>query len=791
MDRSTASVVTRTLFATAMLGVSTTALITGTAFAQNTTQPTNGGIEEIVVTAQKREQVLQDVPIAVSAVSSAYLKSRDISSIDSLGSIAPNVKIERAPSNKTISQIAIRGSVTINPAITWEPAVGLYLDGVYIAKAQGSIFDIADLERVEVLRGPQGTLYGRNSLAGAVSLVTRKPSGELGGSAELTYGNYDFWKAKAVLDLPAMGIFSIKLAGQIQKRDGYINVGPNPYPQAFLAGPPSVSDTNDLDNRSGMIQIRARPSDTITADYMFDYTRYKQRPDYAQLYKVNRNGDPRDIFDPNSVSYPFAGAFFPLNLYDRKNRQSMASLDGTLFERSRTYGHALTVEFDLGAASLKSISAYRNVKWSDSLDLDGSPLPVALTQRFTNYHAYSQELQLTGKILEDRLHYVVGAYYFKDTAKTNNPQFFFAGGTAFDSRYASHTDAIAVYAQADFSVTDRLTLTGGLRYTHEKKDITRTLILLNDATVPPALLPMTLINLPYGGVPDAKYNNVSPTANIRYEITDDVNVYARYAKGFKSGGFNGETNVVDAPTAACPSGAPELCDPYKAETVDSYEIGLKSKLLDNRLQLNIAGFWDEHKNLQLSVFLGTGAAASVVRNAASARIRGLEFEAIAKPIDWLTLNASFAVLDTKYKNFIDGGVNVSNNRAFPHAPKYTASLGADWTVAEGDYGKFNLIGDMNFVSSYYTFPYALTAPLPSDQTAEATRSQGRTIVNVRGVLSDIPLGGVKGQLSVWARNLLREKNPQNFIDFGPTFGGLTVAYFPDPRTYGVTMGVRF
>ena len=147
------------------------------------------GIGMIIVTAQKRSENVQDVPIAITAIGSQFLESRGIDSIDDLGTIAPNVKFERAPASKTISQIAIRGSVTINPAITWEPAVGLYLDGVYIAKAQGSIFDIADLERVEILRGPQGTLYGRNALAGAVNLVTKKPSGEAGGMAELTYGS--------------------------------------------------------------------------------------------------------------------------------------------------------------------------------------------------------------------------------------------------------------------------------------------------------------------------------------------------------------------------------------------------------------------------------------------------------------------------------------------------------------------------------------------------------------------------------------------------------------------------
>ena len=176
------------------------------------------GLAEIVVTAQKREERLQDVPIAISALGSDYLKARDISSIEALGAVAPNVKVERSPTNKTVSQISMRGSVTVNPSVLFEPAVGMYVDGVYIAKAQGSIFDVADLERVEILRGPQGTLYGRNALAGAINLISKKPSGEAGGSLELTYGSYDYRKIKGAIDLPQMGIFSAKVSGQSVKR---------------------------------------------------------------------------------------------------------------------------------------------------------------------------------------------------------------------------------------------------------------------------------------------------------------------------------------------------------------------------------------------------------------------------------------------------------------------------------------------------------------------------------------------------------------------------------------------
>lgn len=774
------------------LGASVATMALAPAALAQEAETQDAGIGDIVVTAQKRAENVQDIPIAISAVSSQYLQSRGISSIDTLGSIAPNVKFERAPSSKTISQISIRGSVTINPSILWEPAVGLYLDGVYIAKGQGSIFDVADLERVEILRGPQGTLYGRNALAGAVNLVTKKPSGELGGSAEISYGNYDAWRAKASIDLPKMGIFSAKVAGQLSKRDGLVKITANPHPEAFLAGTPSVSQVDTVDSKSLLVQLRAELSDTVTADYSFDYNKQKQTPPFAQLLRVNSNGDPRDIFDPNSASYI---GVLPLNLYADPNRVTTASIDGSVYERLRTYGHALTLAADLGAAELKSITSYRNMKWSDGLDLDGSPLDVAFTQRITDYDAFSQELQLTGKALDDRLSYVLGAFYFKEKAETLGPQAFFGAfgpyGSYFQSDYGSHTKAFALYSQVDYKLTDALKLSLGGRYTHENKDIRRYFAAASSVAGLPSA--PAIVNLPYGGVPDAKYNNFSPAVTLGYEVSDTVNVYGRFARGFKSGGFNGETNVFFDPgaPAGCPQGLTELCQPYRPEKVDSYEIGLKSKLLDNKLVLNIAAFYDRHKDIQLSIFTAEGAAASVVRNAASARIQGIEVEAVARPSDVLTINASLATLSAKYLSYVDGGQDVSDNRAFPHTPKFTASLGVDWRVLEGDWGKLNLNGDVNHVSAYFTFPYALRTPTLSDQNAYNTRSKGRTIVNLRAALSDFDLGGVKTEISAWVRNVTKEQSPSNFIDFGPGFGGITLGYFPDPRTYGVTFGVRF
>ncbi len=741
------------------------------------------GIGDIVVTAQKRSENVQKVPIAISAVTGQFLESREITSIDRLGSIAPNLKIDRAPNNRTAAQLAIRGSVTINPSITWEPAVGLYMDGVYIAKVQGSIFDVADLERVEVLRGPQGTLYGRNALAGAINLITKKPSGELGGNFEVSYGNYDYWRAKGSVDLPAFGPVSIKLSGQIQKRDGFVKLVDNPYPQAALAGRSPYDDTATLNGKTAMAQVRIEPTDTLTLDYTFDWSNYKQRPDFPQLVQM------ADIFGPA----------VPAHLYvTPRERVKTGSLNANpIYEKSRAHGHSLTAALDIGDATLKSITALRKLKWNDRLDLDGTPLDLAYTGRDTDFKAFSQELQLTGTAVDERLNYVLGAFYYDEKAETKGPQRFFGlfepfgAASILQSDQGTKTEAWAAYAQADFKITDALKLTAGLRYTHEVKDAMRYFQIKSDAAIPAAYLPMTVADIKYGDVPKAKYNNLSPAATLSYEFTPDISAYARFAKGFKSGGFNGETNKFVAPTADCPSGVAEYCDPYRPEKVDSYEIGLKTRLLDRALTFNLAAFYDKHKDIQLSIFEAGLGAASVVRNAASATIKGLELEFVARPADFFTVNGSFALLDAKYDSYIDAGVDVSNNRAFPHTPKYTAALGFDWRVIEGDWGRFNLNGDLNFVSKYFTFPYALVPVAVTDNDARNTQSPGRTIVNMSGQFADIDIGGAKTSLSLWVRNLTNEKAPANFIDFGAGFGGLTVAFFPDPRTYGATLGFRF
>lgn len=728
----------------------------------------SSGLDEIIVTARKQAETLQDVPLAVTAVTKDYIESRGITSIESLSSLAPNLKVERTPGNTTGAQISIRGGVTINPALTWEPTVGIYLDGVYIGKTQGSIFDVADLERAEVLRGPQGTLYGRNTLAGAINLITAKPTGEYGGKVQVGYGNYNDFTARASVNFNQTGPFKVKLSGMLQNRDGFIDVVDNPFPGVLAAGPRSTDELESVDKKSFLVAVRMEPSNEVTLDYSFDFSFADQAPTFSQIVSVS----PNNIFDPSFggyVGFPGApGQFFgfPLDLYVNADRQETATVDGDVFEKSKVQGHNLTATFDLGNGhAIKSISALRKLSWDDALDLDGSPLALAHTQRLSDYESLSQEFQLTGTFGD--VDYVAGAYYFDDDGQTNNPQSFFGGANEFDSRYAFTTQAFAIYGQADFPVSERLALTGGLRWTQENKTIDRTNILLG----PP---PFALV--PARTTAEKSFARVSPSVTANFDVNDDINLYAKYSSGFKSGGFNGEAGSVV-----------ETQRPYRSEIVDSFEIGSKARFFDNRMQLNAAAFFNKHRDMQLSVFLATGAAASDIRNAGRAEIKGFEIEGLFQIVDGFTARGSLGYLDPEYKEFIEFGIDVTNDRAFPHAPDLTASAGFDARIWQGDIGRLDLTADINHSAEYFTFPYSLAST--TGQNANNTVAASRTLLDARLALSELDIAGANATLAIWGRNLTDKEYLANFIDFGPGFGGLTNGYFGPPRTYGVTLGI--
>jgi iron complex outermembrane recepter protein len=747
-----------------LLLVSATATVQQGEAAAQAAAP-QAGLDEIVVTAQRREERLQDVPVAVSAFSLDQLESRGIDDIGDLNALAPGLQISKTPSNTTISQVTIRGVSQINPAIYWDPAVGIYVDGVYLGKAQGSIFNVVDLARVEVLRGPQGTLYGRNTLAGAINLVTKAPSGTFGGQASLEIGNYNAFVQRASVDLPKWGIASISIGARSEQRDGWVDTPPESV----------VPQLNDRGNRGLRIAANLDLGPNLLGEYRFDHSRVDQTNNFDQLYRIE---------------IPF------LQPFASRERLETASVDAPSFERAMVQGHSFTLTWDLGAGhQLKSITGYRRLDWNDSLDLDGSPLPVVWTQRFTDYEQVSQDLQLLGSA--DRWNYVAGLYYFGDDGRTNNPQNFFMldpdNDVYFDSRYGTKTSAWAAYGQVDFRPLDPLTLTAGIRYTREKKEIDRSFGLRIDPLDPFFYL------IPQGTGASDTFDATTPVFSAAWRFSEQVNTYFRYAEGFKSGGFNGEYS--EPPTGnETPEEFGELIarnisetqTPFKPEKQQSFELGVKTNFAGGRVLFNAAVFHNKLEDFQASIFLGTGAAATAVRNAGKATIQGIELEGAVRIGDGTVLRANYAWLDPEYDEFFDAGVNVASNRAFVHAPEHSFNIVLDSELMRRSWGAVRAVIDYAWTDDFYTYPYQLEVTNPFLQVARDTQVDAHGLLNLRLAVVDIPLGGgASGEVALWMRNALDDDTANNFIDFGPVFGSLTVANFEEPRTFGIAGVIRW
>ncbi len=698
-------------------------------------------LKAVVVTAQRRSQNLQEVPLAVTAIDRDQLDSRGIANVADLSSVAPNLQVSTAPGDASASQISIRGMAGYNPALFFDTPVGIYVDGVYFGKTQGGVFNLLNLERIEVLRGPQGTLFGRNTMAGAISLVTRPPSGEFGGTAELGLGNYGSTVGKVLLDLPAVGKLKASVGGRIERRDGWIKTTPGS----------SVSELANRRNEQAFAALRYDVTDNLSLDYRYDYSNIDQYPFF------------------NQAIHSELGQLFGIpGIIVNQGRQTRASIGSPAFERSRVEGNALTAAWKLGdAGTLKYIGAYREMHWDDALDLDGSSVAVAQSERFSRYHQSSHELQYLGNV--GAWNWVAGLYYFSDKGFTNNPQSFFFDQVTFVSNYDFDTRSRAAYGQVDYKLTDRLTLTAGVRRTNETKGLSRFLVGNGQVLIP-------------AGTHGSKsFGDTTPTVNLSYQLGADHLFYARYAKGFMSGGFNGEAqDIVSALT------------PYLPQTQKSFEVGTKNTLLDGKATVNANVFYNRIDNLQEPVFTAKGAAGSLVLNVGRAHTEGLEIETAWHPIEDLTLRMNYGYLHTKYDQFMELGVNVADNRALVHAPRHTLSVAVDNTLARTSKGVLRGTLEYRFTSGFFLYPYQLRLTDPTQQLARNSRVGSEGLLNGQLVFDGMDWGhGVYGEVALWVKNLTNVGHTSNVLDFGPGFANLRIANFDEPRTFGINVTARW
>ncbi len=704
--------------------------MTNVALAESQKDSKKEGLEVIEVTAQKRVQNLQELPTAVSVFDTKALNDKGITDVEDLSIYTPNMQISETPGGSTGATIAIRGSVTINPAVTWEPTTGVYIDGVFVSKNVGGLFDVAAIDRVEVLRGPQGTLYGKNTLGGALSIVTRKPSGELGGEVRVGAGNYGMTDFYVTADSGQINDkLSFNFTANKKDRDGFYD---------------NLSVTSDVK------KFKELKSTSMRFGALYEHS------DELEFYYTYDNSDKDNTPPMGQVNI---AAIMP---DDTKSRQETAALDGVQFDRSESSGHALTVTWQQSPnLTIKSISAVREIDYEDGSDYDGFDLLGFHTIREVMHEQTSQEIQFIGNA--ENLNYVAGLFYFKEESDVTNP--FIMSFATVNNYYGVESTSVAAYANVEYQLSDKLTLAGGLRWTTEEKEFY--------IEHPDDFSFAFFFPLPRTTAKDT-WDNTSAMASLTYELADNVTTYGKISQGWKAGGFNGEAPNADI-----------AVKPYDAEEVLAYEWGLKSRWLDERIQTNVAVFHNDIKNMQMSEFLG---AYSDIQNAGAAKVTGLEFELVAALTDDLLLNFNYGMLDPEYDEFITYNVytgapnDITDEAEFPYSPDNKWSLGLNY-VTESDFGELSIGGDYSYVDDHFAFH--------NQPSADFTRIESYGVLNARVSLKEI--AGSKFNASIWGKNITDEEYRINGVPMGDATGAFIggINYYGDPATYGIEVSYTF
>ncbi|MCJ8159767.1 TonB-dependent receptor [Sphingomonas sp. LaA6.9] len=698
---------------------------------------------EIVVTARRREENLIDVPISVSALSGDALENQGAIDITSLQDKTPNLTLQIARGSNSTLIAFIRGVGQQDPLWGFEPGVGLYVDDVYVARPQGAVLDIFDVQRVEILRGPQGTLYGRNTIGGAIKYVTKRLGNEFEGEVRAAYGSYDQIDLIGQVTVPLSDNFSIGGAIARYWRDGYgrnLTTGVDQYDKDVIAGRVSAEYTSDG------VFFR------LAADKTVD----KSNPRHGTRL-VGNGGIP--AFEPTKSVYDTRAGIGDDN-------------------KVETQGVSLTGEIDINdMLTFKTISAYRDGHTETLIDFDNTPGPVLDIPARYDDRQFTQELQLLYQ--GERIQGVFGLYYLDARASGAFDTVLGLANTTTLTSGSVKTKSYAAFADVNFDLTDKLKISAGLRYT--KDDKTGTVYRQNftgirspefgNAAAIPGLVRTDYTN-------SRSFDEFTPRVSLSYEPIEDLNLYASYGKGFKSGGFDMRGDAIFTPTTV---------DGYAPETVDAFEVGMKGAFLDRTLFLNVAGYYSDYKDQQVTIQVPnivTGGIASFVDNAGKAEIYGLEFEARLVPSPDFSVNASLGYTHADYKEFltfIGGGttpVDVADQRVFQNTPTWNASLSATWS---GDFagGRVELTPAISMRSDYNMFEIP-NPILDQDGYALVDTSASWTTADERF------------KLGVHLRNLFDTRYRVGGYNFpGALFGNSIIGYYGPPRTATLTAEYRF
>ncbi len=731
-------------------------------------------IDQITVTTRKRAESLQQTPIAITAFTGDSLRERGLTSLMEVGSFAPNVKMNISPGGSGAghnSQIYIRGLGQSDFLFTTDPAVGTYIDGVYHPRTLGGNMDLLDIERIEIARGPQGTLFGKNTIGGAVSIISAKPTGETGGYAELTIGKFDRIDGRGSFDFPIVEdkLFA-KVSFSSKNRDGYgkrldFNTG-------------ALIDRSGSDNEAaGRLALRYLPTEDITVDLTADVSRLREESPPITLLAADPAGGLPITFWNAFVSPSFG------SIYDDRfitGDPDVSFGTGPNENTLDAWGLGLTIEWDAGPVTIKSITAYREMEASFGRDGDGSPLPIVQTNQRQDQDQISQELQILGDSFDDRLHWVLGGFYFNEFGRDDNDVVLTSGlfgaletlgifgppgnavNIAFDLDFDVFNEiditSYAFFTHNVFDLTDKLSLSGGARLTYEKKDY-----FSNHFRV------ASLVPLIFEKRVKDNWTAVTYDGGVDYQATDDMLVYAKASRGFKSGGFNGRP-INDGSVGS-----------YDPEFLFAVEGGVKADWWDNRLRTNLAVFYNDYKDIQLTAVTtdSFGALAILVSNAGTAESFGVELEVEVEPIDGLNIQASLGYLDIEYKTIsaIAAADGLTLQDKLQRAPELTSSISAEYSIPVQDYGFLKIRGD---------WAYTARSEL-SVKNVPLLRERPHSIVNGRIAFEDPDNGW---EIAAFMTNMTDIRVIRGGVSALSSFGTLE-GIFNRPREWGVSIKKTF
>ncbi len=731
-----------------------------------------GALEEIVVSARRREESIQSTPVSVSIVGVGDLESKAAVNLGDLQGSVPNLLITNQNSGASAANLSMRGLTFADIEKSFDPTVAVVVDGVFLGTSTGQFLDFFDIGKIEVLRGPQGTLFGRNTIGGVINITRTEPTGELGGRFEVSYGRFNTFTGR--------GVFNTPITDSLAAKFFYFNDHSNGWYHDGISG----RSRGESHNQNFGAALRFAPKDT----------------DFSALLTLE---EQVQTYDPVIANLAATGdAFAALELPSILNRNTNSDLYTIYSLPAEGSYHApaatLQVNFSGGPVKFTSVTGYRKSTEDQTQDFDGAsealqPFAYALglsplyyTHRIQTFHQFSQELRASGKITES-LDYVVGAYYYDSAYKLTQYSNITGSGYAAPQVVSGTAKSAAGFADFDWQFLSQWRLNFGGRYTQDKKSLVN-------------YYPNFL------GAPHATFSKFTPKAGVDWRPTSDLMLYASYSVGYRSGGYSNRAATVDSTNRA-----------FQPETVDSAEVGVKSTWFDRRLSANLAWFHAKYKDMQQNTTIPGGATGNqtIVSNVGSAVIRGVEFETSLRPIDPLTLTAALGTISSHFNGFITqaplpagapipandpaglGEYDYSNNDLI-YNPSYTLTLGADYKIPVS-YGTFSThfgfrhiaaydqqISSAGVVATGGLGPAGLPLYIVQGNDPRV-RADAQNIVDA-SITNEFALGRGKAKITLYGRNLTD--------DLGPTHGFTVAGLWAfgtarEPRTSGVTLGYEF